>query len=50
MITNILFGCHPRNVDGANRLAFTAEFLKQATGDPSDPDNVLTAMVVGVPI
>jgi hypothetical protein len=50
MITNILFGCHPRNVDGGNRLAFTAEFLKQAAGDPNDPDNVLTAMVVGVPI
>ena len=49
MITNILFGCHPRNVDGSNRLAFVAEFLKQAGGDPSDPNNVLTALVVGIP-
>ena len=49
MVTNILFGCHPRNVDGDNRLAFVAEFLKQAGGDPNDPDNVLTALVVGVP-
>jgi hypothetical protein len=50
MITNILFGCHPRNVDDGSRLAFTAEFLKQAGGDPNDPNNVLTALVVGVPI
>jgi len=50
MITNILFGCHPRNVDGSDRLAFTAEFLKQAGGNPQDPNNVLTALVVGVPI
>ena len=49
MITNILFGCHPRNVDGYNRLAFVAEFLKDARGDPNDPNNVLTALVVGVP-
>jgi hypothetical protein len=49
MITNILFGCHPRNVDGSNRLAFVAEFLKQAGGNPNDPNNVLTALVVGIP-
>ena len=50
MITNILFGCHPRNVDDGNRLAFTAEFLIDAGGNPNDPNNVLTALVVGVPI
>jgi hypothetical protein len=50
MITNILFGSHPRNVDDGNRLAFTAEFLKQAGGNPNDPNNVLTALIVGVPI
>lgn len=49
MITNIQFGCHPRNVDGNNRLAFTAEFLKEAGGNPNDPNNVLTALVIGVP-
>lgn len=50
MITNILFGSHPRNVDDGNRLAFTAEFLKEAGGNPNDPNNVLTALIVGVPI
>ena len=50
MITNILFGCHPRNVDGNNRLAFVAEFLKEAGGNPNDPNNVLTALVVGIPV
>ena len=50
MITNILFGCHPRNVDDGNRLAFTAEFLKEAGCNPNDPNNVLTALVVGMPI
>ena len=37
MITNILFGCHPRNVDGYNRLAFVAEFLKEAAGTRTIP-------------
>lgn len=50
VITNILFGCHPRNVDGTNRLAFVAEFLKVAGGNPADPNNVLTALCVGIPI
>ena len=50
MITNIQFGCHPRNVDGFNRLAFTAEFLKAAGGDPNDPNNVVTELVVGIPM
>ena len=48
MITNILFGCHPRNVDGYNRLAFVAEFLKEAAGTPDDPNNVLIALPVPI--
>jgi hypothetical protein len=49
-ITEILHGYHPREVDGASRLAFAAEFLKNASASPTDPNNVLTALVVGVPL
>jgi len=49
-VTNILFGCHPRNVDGGNRLAFTAEFLKNSRGNPNDPNNVFTNLVIGIPV
>jgi hypothetical protein len=49
-ITQILFGCHPRNVDSNNRLAFAAEFLKDAAANPNDPNNVFSALVVGIPL
>ncbi len=49
-ITEILHGYHPRQTDSSGRLAFGAEFLKNASGDPDDPDNVESALVVGVPI
>lgn len=48
MITEILFGQHPTQVDSSGRLAFTAEFLL----DPKRPhatDNVITALVIGIP-
>ncbi len=33
-ITNILFGCHPRNVDGNNRLAFRRRIPQGRRGGP----------------
>jgi hypothetical protein len=49
-ITQILFGNHPRNVDSQNRLAFGAEFLRNGATDPTDPINVFSALVIGVPL
>jgi hypothetical protein len=48
-ITEILYGYHTTQVDAAGRLAFAAEFLKNASGDPADPNNILTSLVVGIP-
>jgi hypothetical protein len=49
MISEILFGQHSTQVDAFGRLAFTAEFLR----DPSRPydrvNNVVTALVIGIP-
>jgi len=48
-ISEILFGQHSTQVDAFGRLAFTAEFLL----DPAkggDPNNVITALVVGIPL
>ncbi|HXR56917.1 MAG TPA: twin-arginine translocation signal domain-containing protein [Casimicrobiaceae bacterium] len=49
-ITEILHGYHPRQTDSSGRLAFGAEFLKNASGDPDDPNNVESALVVGIPV
>jgi len=48
-ITEILQGYHPRQADTAGRIAFVAEFLKDASGDPTDPNNIETSIVVGIP-
>jgi hypothetical protein len=48
MITEILFGQHPTQVDAFGRLAFTAEFLLDPKR-PHAPDNVITALVIGIP-
>lgn len=49
-ITEILHGYHPRQTDSSGRLAFGAEFLKNASGDPTDPNNVESALVIGIPL
>ncbi|MBV9034045.1 MAG: hypothetical protein JO182_06090 [Acidobacteriaceae bacterium] len=48
-VTEILYGYHSTQVDDAGRLAFAAEFLKNPNGDPTDPNNIVTCLVVGVP-
>ena len=49
-ITEILHGYHPRQADTAGRIAFAAEFLKNAAGDPTDSNNLETSIVVGIPL
>jgi len=48
MLTEILFGQHPTQVDSLGRLAFTAEFLLNPSR-PEDPKNVITCLVIGIP-
>ncbi len=48
-ITEIFFGQHATQVDAFGRLAFTAELAK----DPNnlqDPNNFITALVIGIPL
>jgi len=48
-VTEIFFGQHSTQVDAFGRLAFTAEFAK----DPNDlqnPNNFITALVIGIPL
>jgi hypothetical protein len=47
-ISEILFGQHSTQVDAFGRLAFTAEFLLDPS-KPGDPNNVITALVIGIP-
>jgi hypothetical protein len=48
-ITEILCGYHPTQVDNFGRLAFAAEFLKADGADPNNPNNIETALVIGIP-
>lgn len=48
-ITEILCGYHPTQVDDFGRLAFVAEFLKFDGLSPQDPNNIETALVIGIP-
>jgi hypothetical protein len=47
-VTEILFGQHSTQVDALGRLAFTAEFVKNPSLPPTS-DNVMTALVIGIP-
>jgi hypothetical protein len=47
--TEILYGYHPTQVDSFGRLAFGAEFIKDPTKSSSDPSNILSSIVVGIP-
>lgn len=49
MVTDINQGYHPAQVDVNGRLAFTVELLRDTGLDPNNPDNILTALVIGVP-
>jgi hypothetical protein len=57
VLTDIHQGYHPAQVDADGRIVFMAEFYDVAPADPSnpddplnsDPDNVFTAIVVGIP-
>jgi hypothetical protein len=49
MISEILFGQHSTQVDAFGRLAFSAEFLLDPS-KPNDPNNVMTALVIGIPM
>ncbi len=49
MISEILFGQHSTQVDAFGRLAFAAEFLLDSS-KPNDPNNVITALVIGIPL
>jgi hypothetical protein len=48
-VTEINHGYHPAQVDVHGRLAFAAEFLKNPNGDPTNPNNIETSLVVGIP-
>ncbi len=48
-ITEILFGQHSTQVDTFGRIAFAAEFLRNPNGNPQDPNNIITGLVIGIP-
>ena len=48
-VTEINHGYHPAQVDVLGRLAFAAEFLKNPKGDPTNPNNIETSLVIGIP-
>jgi hypothetical protein len=47
--TEILYGYHPTQVDSVGRLAFGGEFIKNPSGSSTDPSNILSSIVIGVP-
>ncbi|MBV8070142.1 MAG: hypothetical protein JO270_09580, partial [Acidobacteriaceae bacterium] len=49
-ITEILHGYHPAQVDPQGRLAFGAEFIIDPKKDPMSPSNVMSCLVVGIPV
>ena len=49
LVTEILLGQHSAQVDAFGRIAFTAEFLKNANSDPQNSSNVITGLVIGIP-
>jgi hypothetical protein len=48
-VTEINHGYHPAQVDVFGRLAFAAEFFKNANGNPNDPTNIETSIIIGIP-
>lgn len=48
-ITEIMLGYHPKQVDSAGRIVFTAEFLENPNA-PLDPSSISTWLVVGIPV
>jgi hypothetical protein len=48
-ITEIHHGYHSAQVDVEGRLAFAAEFLKDPAADPTNPKNIYSSIVVGIP-
>jgi hypothetical protein len=48
-ITEIHHGYHSAQVDVAGRLAFAAEFLIDSTADPTNPNNIFSSIVIGIP-
>jgi len=48
-ITEIHHGYHSAQVDVEGRLAFAAEFLKDPSADPTNPKNIYSSIVVGIP-
>jgi hypothetical protein len=48
-ITEIFFGQHATQVDAFGRLAFTAEFAINPN-NLQDPNNFITALVIGIPL
>ncbi|MBV9038836.1 MAG: hypothetical protein JO182_30405, partial [Acidobacteriaceae bacterium] len=47
--TEIMYGYHPAQVDQFGRLAFAGEFLKNPNGSQTDPNNIWSALCVGIP-
>jgi len=47
--TEIMYGYHPAQVDPFGRLAFAGEFLKNPNGSQTDPNNIWSALCVGIP-
>jgi hypothetical protein len=47
--TEILYGYHPAQADQFGRVAFAGEFLRNANGSQTDPNNVVSSLLVGIP-
>jgi hypothetical protein len=50
LVTDIHFGYHPGQADSAGRIVFVGEFLSSPTAEPSNPANITTSIVVGIPV
>ncbi len=48
--TEIHFGYHTAQTDSAGRIAFLGEFLSGLNADPTNPGNITTSIVVGIPV
>lgn len=49
-VTEILHGYHRAQVDSDGRLTFAAEFLKVGAVNPLDPNNIISCLVIDIPI
>ncbi|MBV9226615.1 MAG: hypothetical protein JOY85_21480 [Acidobacteriaceae bacterium] len=44
-----MYGYHPAQADQFGRLAFAGEFLRNPSASQTDPNNIVSAICVGIP-